>query len=214
MSYQTKHRFQLDGELLAFGEMKKGLPKSLILRSDGTAHELKIAKPLRSGIRSVLKPGARIRVHGKEKRHHRQPKKKREPTKIKRKIVAFTALREEAQGELARPTADDRVAEPSVGREIVVQVCTKGNCWKRGGEQLWNRLKAIQAQSDAVNRIRLQSVHCLDRCKKGPCLRCLPEGQVRCRMDTTELNHLFSNPAPSFHSEEAMPTASNSGGAR
>ncbi len=196
MSYETKQRFQLEGDFVAFGKMKKGTPKSLLLRCDGMAYELKIAKGLRSGIRGLLQPGSRVRIHGREKcQYDRSSKKESQPSKVKRKAVAITPLKQGSEIETRQPEA---------GRQVVVQVCTKANCWKRGGKQIWDRLKEIQAEQGSSENISLQPVHCLDRCKKGPCLRCLPERHIHCQMDTKHLPDLVkqkTTPKPDSHAE-------------
>ena len=53
-----------------------------------------------------------------------------------------------------------------------IRVCAKKNCWRQGGQELF---QAIDRQLDALGRpenIKLKAVGCLDHCKQAPNVEC------------------------------------------
>lgn len=76
-----------------------------------------------------------------------------------------------------------------------IRVCTKKNCWKRGGRELWHLLE--RELPSIPGAPPLEAVDCLDRCKRAPNLdcgalefeRCTPERLRRFLRDLAALHH-------------------------
>lgn len=59
----------------------------------------------------------------------------------------------------------------------------RGSCAAKGSEKLRDYMKA-RAKEMGLERLRVNSAGCLDRCELGPCMVIYPEG-VWYRIDTT-----------------------------
>lgn len=66
------------------------------------------------------------------------------------------------------PPQSDR--EPSLP-EVCIQVCNKGKCRKRGGQNLYQLLRAEVTSNPKLQHVAIEAVGCLKACKKGPNLR-------------------------------------------
>lgn len=67
---------------------------------------------------------------------------------------------------------------PPLAPPICLQVCTKGKCSRRGGQQIYQALRQAVATDPAYGSIQVEAVGCLKACKQGPNLRVLPSGQL------------------------------------
>ena len=67
---------------------------------------------------------------------------------------------------------------PPPAPPICLQVCTKGKCSRRGGQQIYQALRQAVASDPAYDAIQVEAVGCLKACKQGPNLRVLPSGQM------------------------------------
>ena len=88
----------------------------------------------------------------------------------------------------AKPGTERRVGDRQMGDaplffDFHVFVCTnrrpdghpKGSCAERGSEKLRDYMKA-RAKELGVERVRINTSGCLDRCEHGPCIVVYPEG--------------------------------------
>ncbi len=82
--------------------------------------------------------------------------------------------------------------DPPAYYDCHVFVCTnerpedhpRGSCSRRGSVELRNYMKA-RAKELSLDRVRINSAGCLDRCELGPTVVIYPEG-VWYRIETTE----------------------------
>ncbi len=65
-------------------------------------------------------------------------------------------------------TGVSRLASAAPVGSCVVRVCSKKNCWRQGGRELWDALARQLAASGHAERIEIRQVGCLDRCKQAP----------------------------------------------
>jgi (2Fe-2S) ferredoxin len=83
--------------------------------------------------------------------------------------------------------------DPSLFFDFHVFVCTnrrpdghqRGSCAARGSEQLRDYMKA-RARELGIEKLRINTAACLDRCELGPCVVVYPEGiwyKVETRQD-------------------------------
>jgi hypothetical protein len=166
----TAH-FELSGEFAGFIRTIQG-KRRMLLRTGGGDMQLKIPSSLRHRLDGRLSAGCAVTVSGLEHREHGGS-------------VTRAVLRVEVSGPVA---ADACFACP-------IQVCTKKNCWKQGGRELWRALEQELAGIDGAPA--LESVHCLDRCKHAPNFdcgalefeRCAPERARRFVHELAALSH-------------------------
>ena len=49
-----------------------------------------------------------------------------------------------------------------------IRICTKKNCWRNGGRDLWTALEKKIETAGLSDCVRLKAVGCMDHCKRGP----------------------------------------------
>ncbi len=141
MSSHLSTQFELRGAYCGFIRTLLG-KKRMVLRIGQEEHFLKVEKELRHRLKGTLTPGTEILVLG----HERPGDQKRVVEEVK------------------RLTADGPVA----CAVCPIRVCTKKNCWRNGGKELWQALEESLAQHGLTDAVPLEGVDCLDHCKRGP----------------------------------------------
>ena len=61
--------------------------------------------------------------------------------------------------------------------ECVFYVCCGVKCKKKGGKQLYKRLKHELKHSHSKTNVQVIKTGCTDRCKKGPVLSVMPQNE-------------------------------------
>ena len=145
MALPVPTQFELRGEFRGFIRTLLG-KKRMVLRVGQEEHFLKVEKELRHRLKTTLAPGSEILVSGPEVDDHGRPLLKR--------VVSGVRLM----------TAHGLVACV----RCPIRVCTKKNCWRNGGQELWHALEGTLARHDLAEAVQLEGVHCLDHCKRGP----------------------------------------------
>jgi (2Fe-2S) ferredoxin len=135
-------KFKYSGQFAGFFSDIFGNPR-MVLQTQAEELFLGITKPLQSRLSCELVPGEEIVVTGD--------------------IVPG-----------ARVTK--LVSNAWIARRPVLQhcirVCAKKKCWRNGGEAIWRALNESVRDNDLNDSIRLETVDCLDNCKRGPNLEC------------------------------------------
>jgi Thioredoxin-like [2Fe-2S] ferredoxin len=115
----------------------------MVLRTADQELFLGIAKPLHAGLAGMLAPGQEIVVAGR----------------------SFPGAR------ISRLVSHVRAAsQPVFARRI--RICSKKKCWRTGGKAIWETLNRHIADSELEDTVRLETVDCLENCKRGPNLEC------------------------------------------
>lgn len=165
--------FALRGEFAGFVRNEAG-KRRLLLRTATGEVELKVPAELRAMIRPRLVDGMELVVSGVEKGDGARHKR--------------TALNVEF------PSSNGAGAACV---QCPIQVCTKKRCWRGGGEEVWAALKHELMTAGLQETVSLESVHCLDNCKRGPNLTCQGEllEDVRVSEISDLVRHLAETPA-------------------
>lgn len=175
--------FELEGTFLAFVETRDSLPRRMLLDCQGDHRTLKIGKNLRGSIGRQLTPGAQLRVMGEQKLD-------KDSGLLKQKAILIEVL-----GHSRVPAR-----QTSFG---CIQVCTKSNCWKNGGKQLWKNLEAALEFHGLQDQVQLVETGCLKNCKNSPSCCFQPSGttfggesadRIECIVETQ-----FGNGEPERH---------------
>jgi hypothetical protein len=156
-----QNNFELRGQFAGFIRNAAG-KRRMLLRIGGADVELKLPAELREAIQKRLSVGLDITVAGSEESS--SPRSKRVVSQ-----VAFES-----------PGVENSAALPPACVRCPIQVCTKKNCWRGGGKELWRALEHELQAAGLADAIALQPVDCLDNCKRGPNITCNGELLERC----------------------------------
>jgi hypothetical protein len=137
--------FELTGDFGGFIRNLLGKRRLLLLTASGEV-QLKVPRALRLRLDGRLAIGTPLTVSGFE---------------------------QDAQGQPHRAVVRVRIPGASGGDACYtcpIQVCTKKNCWRQGGRELWHSFEHELATLDDAPA--LEKVDCLDRCKHAPNFDC------------------------------------------
>jgi hypothetical protein len=148
VSHKSKIPFELEGQFIRFAD-ECGRPKRILLRGKDGFLQVKLAKWLRSELARQLTPGTLVLASGFSK-----PDEKSGGMKYKAEAVKLLGAG----------------APPPPVYEI--QICGRGNCWKRGGAALWQALEQAVDERGLGERVSLQKTGCLGLCKQAPGVCC------------------------------------------
>ncbi|MEO0707419.1 MAG: (2Fe-2S) ferredoxin domain-containing protein [Cyanobacteria bacterium J06649_5] len=178
----------------------KGKLKGLYLETEQGMQAIQLPKPLRAIAQQELTLGDSVRIWAISADPKKRPKKQQNSKKAVRKgniswvavqliplspkqKVSATALTS-VKATPVKPKTAVKPKKKAKKKGMTVQVCQKKNCCRRGGDALWESLKASQqmdqqsaqppAPSTPVTVFKLEAVGCLGGCKRGPNLRILP----------------------------------------
>ena len=142
--------FEVAGQFGGFVFTDAG-KRRMLLRCGEETRLLKVPRLLRRRIIGKFGPGESIRVAGTQES---------DPATGALKQIVSQVL----------PAGGHVV--PAVAAPCTIRVCAKKNCWRQGGQELF---QTIDRQLDALGRpenIKLKAVGCLDRCKQAPNVEC------------------------------------------
>jgi (2Fe-2S) ferredoxin len=159
---RLKERFELTGRFLRFESSKSGEAKRLLIECDDGQQRVKIAKTLRKALPALLQPGVPVTISG-----------------IRSRRQGSSEIRLKAKSIKPVSTAS---AFQTGHRKGSIAICSKKNCWKRGGKDLWETLEQTLIDRGLTDQIKLKRTGCLKNCKKCPCLVCLPDRAIHKRL--------------------------------
>lgn len=146
MSIPTSPTFELEGIFSGFVRTLQG-KRRMRLQVEGAELLLKVPKALREQLFQTLAPGQLVIVNGVEERG-------RFSDKMKRVVTGVRGPAADGQGTSCLTSS--------------IRICTKKNCWRAGGKELWEALEHELKTNDLTSSLRLKGVDCLDNCKRGP----------------------------------------------
>lgn len=148
MHFLLQSSFELTGTFEGYVRNEKGKLRMLLRVPEGEVLRLKVPKEIRKPFENRLKPGMELAARGVEKRSFFEPPKR---------TVSWLRL-------LSVPAA----AKPSACAKCPIRVCSKKNCWKSGGKELWAHLEKRIAEEGLEDVVELKAVGCLGNCKRAP----------------------------------------------
>ncbi len=129
--------------------------RRMLLRQNAHDRLFKVPRILRRRIIGKFRAGDAIRVAGVEERDAESGALKQ--------VVSQVSLE---TGDFAVTSAG--LPPVSAAPVAVLRVCSKKNCWRKGGRELCDALNRAIAASGHAGQIELRQVGCLDRCKQAP----------------------------------------------
>jgi len=168
MTVDTSVSFEIQGRFAGFFRDFFG-KRRMVLRVGNEEIYLKVPKVLRKELDGVLSSNQEVVAIG----------------------------REGAEGPKSRVVVQVR----TIGNERCIAcpilVCTKKNCWRNGGKELWAALEQKIAEAGLSETVKLQGVDCLDRCKHAPNVDCGGREYERCSTaDAAEILADFTGEDP------------------
>lgn len=163
LSFLEAHvdKFKYSGQFTGFFSDIFGNPR-MVLQTQGEELFLGITKPLQTRLSGKLVPGEEIVVTGE--------------------IIPGARI--------TKLVSDAWIADRPARRHCI-RVCAKKKCWRNGGEAIWRALNESVRDDDLNDWIRLETVDCLDNCKKGPNLEC--DGRLLQRFTKANAGDLLRN---------------------
>ena len=152
----------LKGQFVDVLRSKKGKLKGITLRTPVQEYAIKLPKYLRPVVVRELAPHAFVQVWA-----YREEDKWRGINILPLAEAEAIALRNLWQ-ELPPPTPPEPVASRP---QLCVKVCSKGKCFKRGGRQILQTLRAEVAADPNLSHVSVKGVGCMSACKQGPNLQ-------------------------------------------
>ena len=171
--------FELTGQFGGFVFNDAGKRRMVLRQGDGV-RLLKVPRLLRRSIIGKFRPGETIQVAVTGERH---------PGTGALKEVVSQIL-----SVAAHPSAATRV----------VRVCSKKNCWRQGGRELWEALEREAAAAGEAGNVEIRQVGCLDRCKQAPNADCGKLAFSRC--SPREAGAIIARAAGGLPRQESRPS--------
>ncbi len=177
----------LRGHYVGVFRSDKGKIKGLRLQTGSEIQVVKLPKYLRPILVRELVPGMPIEVWG-------YPEEAGWRGMNVMPWVSAPGVDGDATGAIAAPkpgvmAADCRSAPaslvPSGDRDpqtLRLQICTKGKCFKAGGQRILETLQAEVAANPDLRHVDIEAVGCLKACKSAPNLRLKPTDKLLSRM--------------------------------
>ncbi len=162
LTYHNDTKVLIQGRYLEGVFSSKGRLKWLRIEADRREWLVKLPKYIGLTLSREIEPGVEIRVWARPKKDY-----------FKALMVVPLTPRLDVE-----PFSDLPMALPPKSKPLIIKICQKGGCRKRGGKYVWD---AIQHQIELGNthgKIRLEATGCLKNCKHGPNM-CIGSKQVR-----------------------------------
>lgn len=147
MPFLVQATFELTGMFEGFARNAEGKRRMLLRLSGGDVIELKVPKEIRKEFSDRLCPGAEVSVSGIEKRKLFRA--------VKRIVSQLRIL-------------SDIGGQRRVCAKCPIRVCSKKNCWKQGGKELWKYLEKRIEEEGLSEIVELKDVGCLKNCDYAP----------------------------------------------
>ncbi len=156
---------QLEGTYTRVLRSSSFKTKGLILRSGGRELEIVLPKKLRPLLALELQPGDRLRLFTETKK---QKTIAINIMKVMERAIADDDQREPAQPSVLGGTSQTEfIPESTSCSGLIVEICRKGTCRKRGSLDLLKQWQAEADRDPTLAGLSCQSTGCLKRCKAG-----------------------------------------------
>src|SRR5688500_9957865 len=144
MHFLLQSSFEVTGTFEEFRRNENGKLRMLMRVESGDVLTMKVPKDVRTPFADPPRTGMKIAVRGvEERRIFGEPKR----------VVSWLRL-------LSAPAETQ-----SACAKCPIRVCSKKNCWKNGGKQLWDYLENRIAEEGLEHAVELKVVGCLGNCK-------------------------------------------------
>lgn len=162
--------FNFTGKLVKTYNKKDQVRYIKLITEEGE-YWIKVAKKIRKNLASLY-IGCRLEVLGTFKQHPKTGE-----VKYKARTVILIPATEEDQtitppSKLVSASLDLKIETKSKAK---VLICTKSNCWKKGGKKVCQQLQSILSDRGLDQEVNIKKTGCLKKCKQAPTLVMLPD---------------------------------------
>ena len=183
----------LVSEFVAIGELQDitvksdGRVKNLILFTEGEYYSIKVAKDQPKKLGKSLKVGCKLKVKGMLKRN---PKKNISEYKAY-EIELLTPAKVEADIRQVKTDAT-KLNKPGKSKKnkAKVLICKKNNCWKKGGQSVYQELKSELEKRGISEEVDIKTTGCLKKCKKAPNMIMLPDKEHYVKVKAKQVSNI------------------------
>lgn len=169
-SVSSLSRRILKGQFVEILRSSKGKVKGIVLQTPEQAYEIKLPKYLRPILVRELMPQTFVQVWA-----YREDEKWRGinimPLAEGEAIALRSALANRSASTPAIGSPSPEGGQKPQGKQMCVQVCRKGKCFKEGGKQIFQTLQAEAETNPDFSQVTVEAVGCMKACKKGPNMR-------------------------------------------
>ncbi|AFY68954.1 hypothetical protein Pse7367_0651 [Thalassoporum mexicanum PCC 7367] len=174
----SKDSKTIEGIYLDGLRSKKGRLKWLRLETEHGEIVVKVAKDIASDLPPQIQVGDRLKLA------------------VARKDSYLKAIQIMPIGQAINATALEfpaQVAEPQnkTQPQIKLKICRKGSCCKRGSKDVIKAMEAAIETHNLGDRVTIETTGCMDRCKKGPNIKALPEGEWYSRVNPDQAEDIL-----------------------
>ncbi len=165
----TVSSFNLSGKLSKI-KLEKHKIKYIKLATEQNKVWIKVSKKLSKQI-SQLPLECQLEVAGELKQY---PK----TNKVKYKAQTITLVPQNLEQSAKIKTKQVSllpVFDTKTKSKAKVLICQKSNCWKKGGQQVYEKLASVLSDLNLSEQISIRKTGCLKKCKKAPNLVMLPD---------------------------------------
>lgn len=161
--------FCFRGKLTKIAYQKKKI-KYIKLVAEQGKYWIKVPKKLRENIAS-LNPGCQLEITGTSKPHPKTGK-----TKYKAQTIVLILQETEQTPKAQTKTVSLLpVFDTQLKSKAKVLICQRSNCWKKGGQKVYQELETILGDRGLIGQLQIQKTGCLKQCKKAPALVMMPD---------------------------------------
>ena len=160
--------FSCKGKLIKI-KYQKGKLKFIKLAANQDQYWIKIPKKLRKQISSLSK-GCNLEIRGRLKQNTQTGK-----AKYKAQTVVLVSQEPFKKSKKTETAALLPIFDNKLKSKAKVLICQKSNCWKKGGQKIYQELESILGDRGLIGEMPIKKTGCLKQCKKAPALVMMPD---------------------------------------
>ena len=182
----------LVSEFVAIGQLQDvtiksdGRVKYIVLSSDREDYSIKVAKDQPKKLGKKLQIGCKLKVKGMLKHN---PKKNVSEYKAYA-IELLSPAKIEELPKIQVATTKSTKSKKSKKTKAKVLICQKNNCWKKGGQAVYQELKSELEKRGIAEEVEIKTTGCLKKCKKAPNMVMLPDKEHYVRVKPKQVSNL------------------------
>ena len=166
----------LVSEFVAIGELQditiksNGRVKNIVIFTDREYYSIKVAKDQPKKLGKKLQLGCKLKIKGMLKRN---PKKN--ISEYKAYAIELLTPAKVEPAKVKANSSKPAKSNKSKKTKAKVLICKKNNCWKKGGQSVYQELKSELEKRDIADDVEIKTTGCLKKCKKAPNMIMLPD---------------------------------------
>lgn len=172
--------FSFQGKLTKIRREKKKVKYIKLATSEGK-YWIKVGKKLRPKVANLSK-GCELEIAGKTKQA--KPKGK---IRYQAQAIAIVPQPASTPTVKTKTTSLLPIFEGKAKSKAKVLICQKSNCWKKGGNKVFQELESVLEERNLSDKIQIKKTGCLKKCKKAPNLVMLPDKAQYTKVKTKQV---------------------------